>query len=153
MAKKGPNEVTSMLNNSLLSASISQENYKVLELFSDNCGGQNKNHTLSRFCLALTDSGKFESVIEFFPTRGHSYLACDRDLSLVKRQLKNHDRLYSMDEIRSIILSHLLPNLWSKFLTQQTSRILQHGGRHAIKNLVCRRRQKGEEFEKKIKCN
>lgn len=42
-----------------------------LRLFSDNCPGQNKNHCVTRMCLALTDTGfnSFSSfeVTHFFP--------------------------------------------------------------------------------------
>ena len=30
-----------------------------LILFSDNCPGQNKNHTMERTCMALIDTGPF----------------------------------------------------------------------------------------------
>jgi hypothetical protein len=85
-AHKGPNEVCSFLDYYIknnISSSVDE-----LHLYSDNCGGQNKNHTLSRMLLALTDIGRFKKIIQNFPVRGHSFLPCDRDFALIKRYLK-----------------------------------------------------------------
>ena len=100
VGKKGPNEVCLFLYDYIKSAAPEIEE---LHLYSDNCGGQNKNHALSRFLLALTDSKRFKKIEHYFPVRGHSYLPCDRDFSLIKRSLRSHDRIYGIDEVTEII--------------------------------------------------
>lgn len=41
--------------------------YDELHVYADNCAGQNKNHAVSRFLLALTDTGRFKHVKQIFP--------------------------------------------------------------------------------------
>lgn len=91
-AKKGANEVCSFLLDYI--TECVPETAKTLLLFSDSCPGQNKNHTLIRFCLGLVESGRFENIIQRFPIRGHSFLDCDRTFGLFKRSIKKADRIY-----------------------------------------------------------
>lgn len=102
IAKKGPNEVCSFINEYLKSI---PDHYTELRLFCDNCGGQNKNQALSRFCLYLTDSGRFNKVVQYFPLRGHSFLPCDRDFGLISKTLRNHDRIFTVHEITEHIIN------------------------------------------------
>src|SRR5580765_899935 len=37
--------------------------------------------------------------------RGHSYLLCDRDFSIIKRKLRKHDKIYSVQELTELIIS------------------------------------------------
>ncbi|KAJ4426861.1 hypothetical protein ANN_26660 [Periplaneta americana] len=101
-AKKGPDEVYSYLLDYLqhyLPAHI-----EVVRLFSDNCVGQNKNHPLSRLLVALTDTKQLKIIQHFFPTRGHSYLPCDRDFNIVKRRLEKTDRIYTVHQLTELII-------------------------------------------------
>lgn len=101
LAKKGPNGVCSLVYEFLKSV---HAQYTELHVYSDNCGGQNKNHALSRMCLALTDTKRFEKIAQFFPVRGHLFLLCDRDFAIIKRALKSHDRIYGIHELTNIII-------------------------------------------------
>lgn len=56
-AKKGPDDVCSFLSD--FSSKV-PDYVKNLYVYSDNCGCQNKNHTLKRYLLSLTDLGRFE---------------------------------------------------------------------------------------------
>jgi len=78
--------------------------YDELNIYADNCGGQNKNHALSRFSLALTNTGRFKKVKQFFPVVGHSYSPCDRDFAIIKRSLKKCNRLYTIRELTELII-------------------------------------------------
>lgn len=102
IAKKGPNEVCSFVFEYLSSV---PNDIKEVHVYSDNCGGQNKNHALNSVFLAFTDSGRFEKIEQFYPIRGHSFLPCDRDFAIVKRALRKHDRLYSMHQLTEIIIT------------------------------------------------
>lgn len=99
---KGPNEVCSFVLNYI-------ENYvppstQELRLYSDNCPGQNKNHTMVRMCMALVETKRFKKVEQFFPIRGHSFLPCDRDFGLIKKRVKKHDRIFSVHQYTEIIV-------------------------------------------------
>ncbi|PSN39943.1 hypothetical protein C0J52_23288 [Blattella germanica] len=82
--KKGANEVSSFLYHYVqhyIPQSINE-----LNLFSDSCPGQNKNHTIVRFCMALTATGRFQTITHRFPERGHSFLPCDRNFGAFKKK-------------------------------------------------------------------
>jgi len=101
---KTPDEICSFLLdyfNNVLPAAVEH-----LILFSDGCVGQNKNHTVVRFLLNLTDSGRFKTVTHYFPIRGHSFLPCDRDFGCIKRRIRKIDRIYIPEEyFKEIIAS------------------------------------------------
>lgn len=80
------------------------DHYTELPLYSDNCWGQNKNHALSRLLTAMTELNEFKKIEQFYPVRGHSFLPCDRDFSIIKRELNRHDRLYSDDQVCELIM-------------------------------------------------
>lgn len=101
-ANKGSNDVTSFLMDYM---STLPSNIEEIHLFSDNCWGQNKNHTLSKFCLALCDLGKFKVVKQFFPLRGHSYNPCDRSFSMIKRPMRKQNRIFTVKEICELIVN------------------------------------------------
>ena len=58
-ARKSPDEVCSFVYNYLMSA---PPQFTEVHVYSDNCGGQNKNHALNRVFLALTDTGRFNRI-------------------------------------------------------------------------------------------
>lgn len=74
-----------------------------LYLYSDGCPGQNRNNTMIRMCLGFVDSGKFQKIVHRFPVRGHSFLPCDRDFRVFKRNIKKFDRLFVPMDYCSII--------------------------------------------------
>ncbi|KAJ4429518.1 hypothetical protein ANN_21687 [Periplaneta americana] len=65
---------------------------------------RNRNHTLARLLIFLTDASRFERIEQFFPVRGHSFLSCDRDFATIKHSLRRYDRLYSVHEITELII-------------------------------------------------
>lgn len=100
-AKRGPDEVCSFLKQYIDSVPMT---YDEVHVYADNCGGQNKNHAVSRFFLALTDTGRFKKVKQFFPVVGHSYSPCDRDFAIIKRSLRKCNRLYTIRELTELIV-------------------------------------------------
>lgn len=107
MANKGANEVCSMLLHYM--DNFLTDQIKELILFSDNCPGQNKNHTVIRFLLSLTDTGRFSKIKHCFPVRGHSFLPNDQDFGVMKKKIKKCDRIYVPDEYYAI-MSEASPN-------------------------------------------
>lgn len=102
-AKKGPDEVCTFLNDYIVN-NISPQ-VKELNVFSDACPGQNRNHTFIRFLMGLSIFGRFKNINVYFPVRGHSFLPCDRDFGTIKRVIRHHDRIYSPEQYCDLILS------------------------------------------------
>ncbi|KAG8308629.1 hypothetical protein J6590_105164 [Homalodisca vitripennis] len=48
---------------------------------------------------------RFHEIQVFFPTRGHSFLPCDRDFGVIKRVIRRHDRVYSPEQYNKMIQS------------------------------------------------
>lgn len=88
-AKKGPDKVCTMLVQNELPPQV-----RHLHLFSDACGGQNRNHTLLRFLCALVQTKRFETINYYTPIRGHSFMPNDRNFGALKRLIKRLDRVY-----------------------------------------------------------
>ena len=101
-ARKSPDEVCSFVYNYLMSA---PPQFTEVLVYSDNCGGKNKNHALNRVFLALTDTGRFDRIEQYYPIRGHSYLPCDLDFAVIKRKLKRYDRVYTVHQITELIIT------------------------------------------------
>lgn len=99
-AKRGPDEVCSML---WLNIQNMSPDIKELHVFSDACGGQNRNNTLVRFFLALVATGRFSKIYQYFPVRGHSFLQCDRNFGTAKRKIRRMDRIYSTEQYVDLI--------------------------------------------------
>lgn len=69
---------------------------KELVIFSDNCGGQNKNLNLCLLLLRFVQSGRFTSIKHYFLMPGHSTMSCDRDFGNLERYFFGRD-IYTTD--------------------------------------------------------
>lgn len=86
IGRKGQNEVASLLFQYFRSNDVSTTN---LILVSDGCAGQNKNYVLMKFLYLLVHGlHMFKSITHVFPIRGHSFLSCDQDFSLIEKHKK-----------------------------------------------------------------
>lgn len=67
--------------------SVLPSTVRELIIFCDSCAGQNKNYTCIRYLhyLVVTEK-RFDMIKVIFPIRGHSYLECDRDMSLIQQK-------------------------------------------------------------------
>lgn len=87
-AKKGANEVTSMLLDAINNLPDNKRKDELV-LISDGCPGQNKNKTMVQFLYCLVHVLKiFKRVTYLFPMRGHSYLPNDQDFGLIGNKKK-----------------------------------------------------------------
>lgn len=91
------------LLNDYLSKEVSSD-IKNVVIFSDSCGGQNRNHTICRYLCNLVERGLFEKITHYYPVRGHSFLPCDRDFGVVKRLLRKTDRIYTKEQYNELIV-------------------------------------------------
>lgn len=91
-AGRGVTEVSSALTDFLNKVGFDPDT-KHLRLFSDGCGGQNKNsHMVHALILWLfNDAPKtIETITLTFPVRGHSYMPADRVFGQIELKLRSH---------------------------------------------------------------
>jgi hypothetical protein len=100
-AKRGSIEICNCLMNYI--EKQTPANRKTLILFSDNCGGQNKNINLVLSCLRKIHEGRFEEINHYFMVPGHSYLPCDRNFGHIEKKLRGVD-VFSEDHYAKLIL-------------------------------------------------
>ncbi|XP_030765647.1 uncharacterized protein LOC115889720 [Sitophilus oryzae] len=81
-----------------------EENITDLYLWSDSCGGQNRNIKL---CLLLkyilNKSSSLQSIYMKFLVSGHSFLPNDSDFGDIERALKYQQRLYTPQDYINVI--------------------------------------------------
>ena len=102
VAHRGANEVVSCLNHYF---STFLKDVDTLLLFSDSCGGQNKNSIVIHFLFSLVRLGRFHQIQHFFPVRGHSFLPCDRDFAKTDTKKKTVERVYLPEHWFDVIRS------------------------------------------------
>lgn len=68
---------------------------KKIIMYSDQCGGQNRNK-ISALCNYIVTSSDFtiEEIDHKFLVSGHSFLPCDQDFGLIEKQNKFHPHIY-----------------------------------------------------------
>ena len=94
VAKRGSCEIGSCLIHYI--ETVIPEYVKHLVIFSDNCGGQNKNLNLCLLFLRFVHSGRFHTIKHFFLMPGHSQMSCDRDFGNLENYFKGRD-IYTTD--------------------------------------------------------
>ena len=84
---RGSVEIVSCLRKWLLEE-YDREEFGHLVIFSDNCGGQNKNINMVLHHLREVHSGRFTIVEHIFLVPGHSFMACDRAFGNIEKQIR-----------------------------------------------------------------
>lgn len=87
IAKRGSCEIASFLTHYLENFVSDQVNTVII--FSDNCGGQNKNLNIVLSHLRFIHSSRFETIKHIFLIPGHSEMGCDRDFGQIKLKTKD----------------------------------------------------------------
>jgi len=106
IASRGANEIISSFVK-VVTSRITKK--KKIEMWCDNCAGQNKNKMLVFAMFYLVASGWFESIECRFFVSGHSFMPCDQDFAMIEKRKK---RLAAMvpTEIKEMIQSSKLNN-------------------------------------------
>lgn len=87
IASKGPQEVTSCLIYHL--QHFLPEECREVDLYSDSCGGQNRNiKTTVMLSHFLENNEKLRSITQHFFRTGHSYNVCDRKFAIIEKKKK-----------------------------------------------------------------
>lgn len=89
-AGRGANEIASCLYHYL--SSYLPTGTKHVRLFSDACGGQNKNFTMLGMLSEFSEKHGI-TFSYYFPVRGHSYLPADRAFGRVEKELRRQDTI------------------------------------------------------------
>lgn len=101
VASRGPQEIGSCLLRYI------KENVKTktLILYSDQCGGQNRNIKMATLCQYITSHPNYvvEKIDHKFFVSGHSYLACDQDFGLIEKQKKFFKDIFIPDDWIKVI--------------------------------------------------
>ena len=92
---KGGNNVASLLwkefeQHGLLSPTLGPPAAEI-NLFFDNCGGQNKNRIVLRLLLYMVKRGLCKKATAYFLVRGHTKNDCDRLFNLMKKTCRKRN--------------------------------------------------------------
>lgn len=101
---RGSNEVGSALMHFLKNFDF-HENVQKIRLFSDGCGGQNKNSHMLHMLMFWMFKFAPKSIKEIeyiFPVRGHSYLPADRIFGRLEKELRRHEKIVFPEDYNKI---------------------------------------------------
>lgn len=102
MAKRGSDEIGSCI---LKYLSVANVRAKKLVIFSDNCGGQNKNWNIMSMWSHLVNTKRFQVIEHYFLIAGHTFLPSDRDFAKIEKYHVQHcQNVYSPEQWREIII-------------------------------------------------
>lgn len=91
--KKGGNTVCNCLLDTI-GKELALDCISKIYLFSDACGGQNRNYNDLVFLSLLAKHFQME-IYHLYPVRGHSYCQCDRNFDLYGKQKKKKKLILS----------------------------------------------------------
>lgn len=81
---------------------------KNLILYSDNCGGQNKSHYITKFWLYVVQKTQIEKIDHKFLIVGHSFMECDQDFGIIeKAKKKSHQPIF-------------VPSMWAEMIIKSS---------------------------------
>jgi hypothetical protein len=100
IGKKGSNNVVSLMDKTFTIQNILREDEcgGELNVFFDNCTGQNKNNTVLKYMVWLVEMGYFKKVNFIFLIIGHTKNAADRLFNALKFDYRKHD-IYTVEDL------------------------------------------------------
>lgn len=78
-------------------------NIKDLVLWSDSCGGQNRNIKIVLLMKTLFNSIELDNITLKYLYPGHSFLPNDRNFSDIESALKHQQRLYTPQDYINVM--------------------------------------------------
>lgn len=86
VAKRGANEIASCLYKEIQNL---PDSIRKVVMYSDTCGGQNKNsHLAAMFTYLMQENTALSEINHKFLVAGHTRMECDADHSLIEKQKK-----------------------------------------------------------------
>lgn len=99
--KKGGNTVCNCLFYAI-EQELNLDYYSKIYLFSDACGGQNRNYNDLIFLSLMAKHFQIE-IHHLYPVRGHSYCQCDRNFGLYGKKKKRKETVETINEYVEMI--------------------------------------------------
>lgn len=103
IASRGPQEVGSCVLHYIKNFVKTEK----LIMYSDQCGGQNRNIKMAALCNYIVSSNLsvVKEIHHTFLVSGHSYLPCDQDFGLVEKQKKFFRDIFVPDDWNKVVES------------------------------------------------
>jgi len=103
MASRGPQEIGSCLLHFIKNYVHTEQ----LIMYSDQCGGQNRNIKMALIWNFVVGSNYYlpTEIYHKFLVSGHSYLACDWDFGVIEKKKRNHPEIYVPNNWLNVIIS------------------------------------------------
>ena len=103
-ASRGPQEIASCIMTHLQKKLPSSVTHVIL--YSDSCGGQNRNIKMTlMLSYMLQNSPVFQVIEQKFFIPGHSFNSCDSDFAIIERAKKYHPDVYTPENWLTVIAS------------------------------------------------
>lgn len=117
MASRGPQEIGSCLLHFIKNYVHTEQ----LIMYSDQCGGQNRNIKMALICNFVVNSNDYlpTEIHHKFLVSGHSYLACDRDFGVIEKEKRYHPEIYVPNDWIKVIESARKKNLFKVIQMRQ----------------------------------
>lgn len=133
IASRGSNEVASCLMKHLKEMNSRAEN---LVLYSDCCGGQNRNIGVVCTLLYVVGSPEYsyKHIDHKFMVSGHSYLPNDRDFSSIETAKRKRDHIYTPDDWYELIRTARRNNPFQVYEMKSTDFVSVDGIKDSITN-------------------
>lgn len=97
VAGRGSEEIASCVG--IYIEKLSEEtDIQELILYSDSCGGQNKNFTMLALLHLLCESGGIKKVQHKFLVPGHTFLPCDRNFGVIEAAKRRATSVFVPDD-------------------------------------------------------
>lgn len=104
VAKRGSVEIASCLKDWVF-REYARCAFEKLVVFSDNCGGQNKNINMVLNYLHELHCGRIQDIKHIFLVPGHTFMGCDRSFGLIEKRLKRHGNVVLPRDYCSVMKS------------------------------------------------
>lgn len=103
VASRGPQEIGSCIMHYVKT----KVKCKNLIMYSDQCGGQNRNIRMSIICnyMVMNSSYSVDHIDHKFLVSGHSFLPCDQDFGLIEKEKRFYKDIYTPADWGRVILS------------------------------------------------
>ncbi|KAF2906166.1 hypothetical protein ILUMI_00004 [Ignelater luminosus] len=104
IGKKGCIETVSFLKHYI--EKHLRKSVTILHIFTDNCGGQNKNAVVLHFFMSLVRNDTLSKIVYYLPEPGHSFLPCDRDFAQIEKKKRRKKLLYLLKSVDTKLKKH-----------------------------------------------
>lgn len=105
--KKGANSVCNFIYDAII-RELKCDSFNKIYLFSDCCGGQNKNYLMMSFLSMVSTQLEME-IHHVYPVRGHSYCSCDRNFGMYGQKKKKVEVIETDDNYYNIVINSRTP--------------------------------------------